>query len=149
MERTLQIKRRNNIIRDIQDREFKLDMNTFISDETSPLGLPDREKLPDLEFCNTVFCIAGDAARRLYIEDKTAKERLASHHFDSISFFEKAAGQYLGLNSEELDRLLYVTGWDWDLQEEYTVAWDLDDMEAKKAAAIEMLKRVIPDEVAQ
>jgi hypothetical protein len=111
MDKTEQIKRRNLIIRDIESKEFELNMHRWACSTNSgmPLTLSD---IKDRSLCNTALCIAGDASRRLIIGVGLRKALvMAQKHLGNLAqdeFFLLGA-TYLGLNAEEAEKLFFTT----------------------------------------
>lgn len=151
MERSLQIKRRDEIIADIQDKDFQLNMHYYALDGDRGIFVQVAE-ISHRELCNTPMCIAGDASRRLVIRSglKNAAEACEEQRWHwrlagliCTSQFWAMGAVYLGLTWVEAYRLFNVHRWDEDLKQRYREP----SLEEKKQAAIEMLRRVIPDVV--
>lgn len=147
MEKSLQIKRRNEVIGDIKCKDFRLDMSVFaVKQPLKHFCLRENveaHELAERNLCNTPMCIAGDAARRMAIVEQKRFSQIARrfNRQDYGGIFVEAGMEYLGLKAGEEVRLFTTANWDKDLQAKY-MSGTIDE---RKAAAIEMLKRVIPD----
>lgn len=150
MERSLQIKRRDEIIRDIESKDFQLNMGWYAKDFNGNGVRAD--KVADRELCNTPMCIAGDATRRLAIVAPSEFQTILEHHWCAADFADKyptsdvyfaCACQYLNLTRRDATLLFCTEQWPEPQKYRYLTG----DMAEKKKAAIEMLRMVIPDMV--